>query len=175
MAFDKSQNLFVADEWSSVIAKFGKSGDGEKYAGTMSYRYTQGTFITVGNPYVPCVNSFADGPANEAMFDTPHDVVFDSAGNLYIADAENAAIRKITQSGTTATVTTLFLEAAPVRYDASATRGNGDTSGNTGSNSNSGGGGALSMWHLLALAALVAHRFAFRIVFNTKNGARRVG
>ena len=90
------------------------------------------------------------------MFDTPSDLVFDSAGNLFIADTENAAIRKITQSGTIGTVTTLLLEPAPVRYDANTTGDNGNPG--TNGNSGSGGGGALSALHLLALAALAVLR-----------------
>ena len=39
-----------------------------------------------------------------AQFDTPSDVAFDSAGNLYIADTNNGAIRKMNGYGTVTTI-----------------------------------------------------------------------
>ncbi len=35
------------------------------------------------------------GPASQATFSLPHEIRFDAAGNLYIADADNHAIRRI--------------------------------------------------------------------------------
>jgi sugar lactone lactonase YvrE len=42
---------------------------------------------------------FADGPSTSAAFHTPSGIAFDAAGNLYVADTGNNAIRKITPQG----------------------------------------------------------------------------
>lgn len=45
-------------------------------------------------------NSGNGGPATAALLDTPHDIAFDTQGNLYIADTFNHQIRKVdTQTG----------------------------------------------------------------------------
>ena len=45
-----------------------------------------------------------NGPAVEARLDTPHGVVRDGTGNLYIADYNNHRIRKVDSSGTITTI-----------------------------------------------------------------------
>ncbi len=52
------------------------------------------------------VGQFADGdggPATSAGLFTPIGVVFDSSGNMYIADADQGSIRKVTPTGTIST------------------------------------------------------------------------
>src|SRR6476661_8150735 len=39
------------------------------------------------------------GQATAAELSTPQDVVFDTMGNLYIADSQNSRVRKINSSG----------------------------------------------------------------------------
>ncbi|MBK0379895.1 NHL domain-containing protein [Mucilaginibacter segetis] len=46
----------------------------------------------------------ANGPRTQASFNAPHDIKIDAAGNLYIADAGNNLIRKITPDGIVSTV-----------------------------------------------------------------------
>ena len=48
-----------------------------------------------------------DGTNDTALFDLPRDVALDPAGNIYVADANNNAIRKVTPIGTNWVVTTL--------------------------------------------------------------------
>lgn len=44
------------------------------------------------------------GPATEAQLKLPHDVAFDAAGNLYIADANNNLVRRVDTEGIITTV-----------------------------------------------------------------------
>ncbi|HEY9839128.1 MAG TPA: hypothetical protein V6D23_01635 [Candidatus Obscuribacterales bacterium] len=46
---------------------------------------------------------FKDGKGGDASFDTPGALSFDGAGNLYVADTGNSAIRKVTPDGTVTT------------------------------------------------------------------------
>src|SRR5207237_6777901 len=45
-----------------------------------------------------------DGIGGDARFDSPRDVVVDSANNVYVADTNNSTIRKITPDGVVTTV-----------------------------------------------------------------------
>lgn len=58
---------------------------------------------------------FADGPASEARFTYPRGLAMDSAGNIYVADTWNGAVRKLTPEGAAWRVTTIAGHDAPVR------------------------------------------------------------
>jgi streptogramin lyase len=45
-----------------------------------------------------------NGPGDQALFDDPHGIAFDAEGNLYVADLNNRAIRKVAPDGTVSTV-----------------------------------------------------------------------
>lgn len=52
----------------------------------------------------PGVKGYADGPALQAEFDLPNAVAVDHAGNVYVADTGNDAIRKISPEGIVTTL-----------------------------------------------------------------------
>jgi sugar lactone lactonase YvrE len=80
IAIDKFGTLFVADYGNNVIRKITPLGVVSTYAGTGA----------IGN---------TNGNALSATFNYPTGVATDAAGNVYVADAGNYVIRKITPSG----------------------------------------------------------------------------
>ena len=89
LALDASGNLYVGDAHNSRVRKLNLStGIITTYAGN-------GTAGFSGD----------GGPATNAAFSYPDGLAFDAAGNLYIADAINFRIRKVTAS--TGIVTTI--------------------------------------------------------------------
>ncbi|WP_415909899.1 immunoglobulin domain-containing protein [Oleiharenicola sp. Vm1] len=92
LVVDGAGNLFVADTGNSTIRKVTAAGVVTTFAGTAG------------------IAGIADGTGADALFNQPQALAIDAAGNLYVADTGNAAIRKITPA---AVVTTLALSAAP--------------------------------------------------------------
>ncbi len=86
VALDRAGNLYIADA-SIRIRKVDSAGVITTFAGS-------GTRGFGGD----------GGPATAAQIDSPRDVVLDTAGNLYIADANNHRIRKVDSSGVITTV-----------------------------------------------------------------------
>jgi sugar lactone lactonase YvrE len=80
---DATGVLWVADTNNHCIRRIDSSGDATFYVG-----------LTPGGN---------DGPANSALFLFPTDVAVDAAGNLYVADSGNHAIRKVDSSRLTYT------------------------------------------------------------------------
>jgi len=91
LAFDAVGNLYVADTWNNLIRKIsvvgGVAGAVSTYAGEV---------LGVAPVLTAPPGSFLDAPAALARFNSPSDIAFDAAGNLYVADTNNQRIRKIT-------------------------------------------------------------------------------
>ena len=56
--------------------------------------------------YAGSTAGYTDGSLSEAQFDQPQALLFDESGNLYVAENNNEAVRKITPEGTVSTLTT---------------------------------------------------------------------
>jgi streptogramin lyase len=92
VAVDSAGNIYVGDEENHIIRQVTPVG-------------TNWVVTTLaglaGNP------GSVDGTNSAARFDIPVHVAADSAGNVYVADQFNDAIRKLTRIGTNWVVTTL--------------------------------------------------------------------
>lgn len=82
---DAAGNLYISDENDPRIRKITPSADVTTYAGSA----TEG---------------FADGDADTSKFYPGNSIVADPQGNVYVADARNNRIRKISVSGKVSTI-----------------------------------------------------------------------
>src|ERR1044071_7473887 len=83
---DHFGNLYVSDTFNTMIRKVTAAGVVTTIAGSAG---------SAGN---------ADGNGSRARFNKPDGVALDAMGNLYLADAENHTIRKVTPAGVASTI-----------------------------------------------------------------------
>ena len=85
VAVDADGVVYVSDTYNDRIRRIGIHGEVSTIAGGKRA-------------------GLADGAAAQALFDTPTGLAISAAGELYIADTGNSAIRKLDKSGNVATV-----------------------------------------------------------------------
>lgn len=86
LAVDAAGNVIVADSYNNLIKKIDINGVVTTIAGNSA-----STALT-------------DGHGTAASFNLPYGVVLDKVGNIYVADRNNNAIRKITPTGDVSTL-----------------------------------------------------------------------
>ena len=87
LALDSAGNLYISDQYNSVVRKVSPAGIISTYAGNGSYGYT-------GD----------GGNARNAQLADVQALAVDSSGNLFIADGNNNVIRQVKPSGIISTV-----------------------------------------------------------------------
>lgn len=85
LVFDAAGNLYTTDSQNSLIRKIAPNGTVSTFAGSDA--------------------GFADGQGTAAKFNIPSGLNIDATGNIYVADASNSRVRKITPAGLVTTVT----------------------------------------------------------------------
>ncbi|HXJ60203.1 MAG TPA: hypothetical protein VNU68_26455 [Verrucomicrobiae bacterium] len=86
VAVDSAGNAYVADTENHTIRKITPAGAVTTLAGQTGQ------------------SGYADGKVSVAQFSSPSAVAVDAAGNVYVADTDNHAIRKITPTGDVSTL-----------------------------------------------------------------------
>lgn len=86
LALDSAGTLYIADAPNNRVLKYAR-GVATVVAGTGVFGY-----------------SGDNGPATSALLHTPSGVAVDASGNVYIADTNNNAVRKVLTNGTITTI-----------------------------------------------------------------------
>ncbi len=84
LAVDSKNNVYILDTYNNAIRRMTPDGNVTTFAGNGTAGY-------------------ANGKGRNAMFDSPIGICIDMYDNLYVVDANNKAIRKITPDGTVST------------------------------------------------------------------------
>ena len=85
VAVDGMGNVYVSDQLNNRVRKITPLGVVSTLAGSGD-------------------RGFVDGQGSSALFNWPHNLTLDRAGNIYVADRNNHCIRKITASGLVSTL-----------------------------------------------------------------------
>ncbi|WP_438422471.1 IPT/TIG domain-containing protein [Aquimarina macrocephali] len=84
IAIDKNDTLYIVERGNNKVRKITPQGVVSTFAGNTS--------------------GFADGNGTAAQFNSPTSIIIDTAGVIYVADAGNDKIRKITPQGVVTTL-----------------------------------------------------------------------
>jgi sugar lactone lactonase YvrE len=143
VAVDTAGNIYVTDTGNATIRRVAPGGAVTTLAGLAN------------------IAGMGDSASGVALFNQPRGLVVDSAGNLFVADTGNAAIRKVTADGT---VTTMALQAAAGATPPPPSGGTPPPSPGpmSGGGNGGGGGGAMETWFVALLALLGAARLLAR-------------
>jgi len=100
VAVDAAGNVYVAEVHNRLIRKIDSQGIVTTLAGG------------------PGMVGHVDGPGSQARFGQPEGIATDAGGNVYVADAGNGAIRKITPDGMVSTLASNIASPEGIAIDA---------------------------------------------------------
>ncbi len=107
VAVDSAGNFYIADPPMNIVRVVCQNQTPlsctQPYFGSLTFAAGD-INVFAGNQASGAFYSGDGGPAYSALLNNPTGVTLDSAGNLYIADSGNNAIRKVTPNGTINTV-----------------------------------------------------------------------
>ncbi len=105
LALDSAGNAFVSDASANALLKVTPAGVVSTLAGTPPSSGDSAPVRAASvRPASASPSSFADGTGPAAQFNSPCGVAADNAGNVYVADTGNHAIRKVTSDGVVTTI-----------------------------------------------------------------------
>jgi uncharacterized protein (TIGR03437 family) len=107
VAVDPSGNIYIADPYDNVVSVVCQTQTPIACTNTAfgSDTWAAGDIDTfAGNNTLGAGDQGDGGPAPGSLLNNPNAVVLDSAGNLYISDNANCAIRKVNTSGIISTI-----------------------------------------------------------------------
>jgi RHS repeat-associated protein len=99
---DASGNLYIADGNNNAIRKITPAGVVTTFAGSATG-----------------ASGSTNGTGTAALFNSPSGLAIDGSGNLFVADGNNNAIRKITSAGVVTTFASSITSPAGLNFDAS--------------------------------------------------------
>lgn len=124
VAFDSSGTMYITENGNCVIRRVIRSASGltiDTFAGLFT-EITDKTRQDRLNSTRNGIASYHDGTLAESGFRLPDDIVVAPDGSIYIADAGNSVIRKISQSGGQTIVETIAGNGVPGFADGAADR-----------------------------------------------------
>ena len=92
VAFDTADNMFILDSHNNAVRKVNKAGIITTVAGNPNFWWLGPGYTGDG------------GPATNAQFNYPLDIVTDTTGSIYVADITNDAVRRIMPNGKIVTI-----------------------------------------------------------------------
>jgi len=104
LAIDPAGNLYLTDRFNQLIRKITPAGVVTTLAGAAASWVNKLIYCPIDPTFetgLPGHKGSIDGAAANALFNFPNDIAIDKNGALYVADAGNNAIRKISQGAVT--------------------------------------------------------------------------
>ena len=115
---DENGNIFIVEVINEKVRKIDPDGNVSTLAVNVPFKSPQGIAIGIGgdiyvadsgNDYIRKINSdgtssifvgsnqgYMDGADGDVQFSSPLDLAIDDLGNLYLSDAGNSIVRKVT-------------------------------------------------------------------------------
>jgi DNA-binding beta-propeller fold protein YncE len=103
--FDGPIGVAVAPDGRVIVA--------DTYNDRIRQIETDGRVVTIAGHHA----GYRDGPAADALFDTPSGVAVDHAGNLYVADTGNDMVRRISRDGQVTTLASALARPVGIAVD----------------------------------------------------------